>query len=112
MSKIMEYLTPEERAAAMKFGAYQKFAEARVPFQAIDTVVKQALELPSASGVAKSVIALSVLTGIPIGIAAHVIGNRVTKERGREKELTTETGYYRNASHQLQRGLQAANATS
>jgi len=112
MSRIMEYITPEERTQAMKFGAYQRLSEAGVPFARIDGLVKQALEMPSASGVAKTVIALSVLTGIPFGIAAHVIGNRINRARGHEKELTTEAGYYRNATEQMQRGLEAANASS
>lgn len=111
-SRIMQYLTPAERAEAMKFGAHQKFASAGVPFSQINGIVKKAVDLPSPSGVAKSVIALSVITGIPVGIAAHIIGNRVTAERGRERELTTQAGYYRNATSQLRRGLQAADTAS
>ena len=111
-SRIMEYISPSERAESMKVGAYQKFATAGVPINRINGIVKRAVDLPSPSGVAKSVIALSVITGIPVGIAAHIIGNRVTSERGREKELTTQAGYYRNATSQLRRGLQAADAVS
>lgn len=111
-SHIMEFISPIERAEAMKAGAYVKFAEAGIPFDAIDGLVKSALEMPSANGIAKSVIALSVIAGIPIGIASHLIGNRVTKEHGREKELTTEAGYYRNAAHQLEAGMQGMAAAS
>ena len=111
-SHMMEYITPAERAAAMRLGAYSKFAEAGVPFSAIDGIVKRAVNLPSPSGIGKAVIALSVVTGIPIGIAAHVIGNKITRERGAETELETEAGYYRNATNQLQRGLQATQAAS
>ena len=111
-SRVMEYISPQERAAAMKAGAYLKFAEAGVRLGDIDGMVKSAIELPSANGIAKSVIALSVIAGVPIGIASHIIGNKITKERGREKELTTEAGYYRNAAHQLERGMQSTAAAS
>jgi hypothetical protein len=96
----------------MKIGAYSTLADAGVPFSQIDQVMKQADGLPSISvgGTAKAVVALSVLTGIPIGIAAHAIGNRITKERGRERELGTQAGYYRNAAQQLHQGLDAAEA--
>jgi hypothetical protein len=111
-SKIMEYISPAERSAAMLAGAYIKFAEAGVRLGDIDGMVKRALELPSANGVAKSVIALSVIAGVPIGIASHLIGRRISKERGEERELTTEAGYYRNAAHQLERGMLGLQAAS
>ena len=109
-SRIMQYITPQERSLAMKAGAYACFHEAGVPFNEIDGIVKKSVDLPSANGVAKSIIALSVLTGIPVGIASHLVGRKLTNERGREKELSTEAGYYRNATHQLQRGMQAGTA--
>jgi len=111
-SKIMQFITPAQRAEAMRFGAYTKLAELQVPFKDIDGLVKKAVELPSASGVAKSVITLSVLTGVPLGIAAHVIGSKIDRARGKVNELRTETGYYRNATNQLHRGLDAATAAS
>jgi hypothetical protein len=105
-SKIANYLTPQERAAAMRAGMVLACAETNTP------LTKVAAPGISPGGTMKAIIAVSVLTGIPIGIAAHVVGQRITKERGKEKELQTQTGYYRNAAQQLSRSLAAGSQVS
>lgn len=97
----------------MKFGAYRAFAESGVPVSDIDKLVKHAADpMLSPGGVMKSIVAMSLLTGVPLGIAAHVVGNRITRERGREKELRAQAAYYRNASQQLSRGMAASETAS
>lgn len=105
-------LTPQERAAAWRFGAYLKFAEAGVRPTQVDGHIKQAAgaaALLSPTGMAKTIATVAILTGVPLGIAAHIVHRRIRDSRGREDELKTQVGYYRNASQQLEGGLAASN---
>ena len=110
-------LTPQERASALRMGMYLGFADKGVNPSQIDAFVKSAEGAAAASwlsptGLAKAVIAVSVLAGVPLGIAAHVVGRHVRDARGRESELKAQTGYYRNAAQQLETGLAASGATA
>jgi hypothetical protein len=49
---------------------------------------------------------LSLITGIPIGIAAHVIGRNVSQERTKERELQEQIKYYKNTTEGLKQTLQ------
>lgn len=102
---ISQYLTPMERASCIKVGAYRRFVEAGVRPSRIDAMVKSGAwsDLPSMT--MKTVMAVSLLTGIPIGIAAHIVGQRISGSRGRERELEQQAGFYRNASQSLASGL-------
>ena len=85
-----------------------KFAEAGIrPSQIEKVAAGPGAPLLSPSGLAKAVVTVAVLTGVPLGIAAHVVGQHVTASRGKEKELQAQTQYYRNAAQQLGSGLMA-----
>lgn len=105
-------LTADERVASWRLGCYLKFAEAGVPASRINGIFKEAAgngtPLLSASGIAKVVVTVAALTGVPIGIAAHMVDQHIKASRGREKELDTQTQYYRNAAQQLGSGLLAS----
>ena len=105
-------LEPNERIAAFRMGTIAKFAESGVPARDIDKIVKYAAgtgsPLLSPSGMSKAVVMVSVLTGVPLGIAAHVVDQHIRASRGKEKELQTQIGYYRNAAQQLGTGLAAS----
>ena len=102
-NRILQFIDPAERASAIKAGAYLRMSDEQLPIDELDARIKQAADsILSPSTAAKTVIALSVLTGIPMGIAAHVVGNRISKERLEEKELITASKYYQNAAQQLQ----------
>jgi hypothetical protein len=112
-TQYREVLEPQERLAAFRLGACLKFASIGVRPSEIDAFVKQAgpgatSALFSPTGAAKMVATVAILTGVPLGVAAHVIGKRITGARGREKELQSQIGYYRNASQQLETGLAGA----
>jgi len=99
----IELLTPAERAGAMQLGATLKCAEHRIPMAEVDSVLKTAGI--SAEGVAKAIAVTSVLAGVPMGVAAHVINKRVTNQKQKELELKEKIKYYRNATQGLESGL-------
>ena len=110
-SRVAEILSPAERIHLMKVGAYMKCAELGLTADKLDTMfsVKQAFGLgdvgKGVEGIAKTIVAVSVLAGVPIGIAAHAVGRSINADTAKEKELKTEAGYYRNAANQLERSL-------
>jgi hypothetical protein len=50
----------------------------------------------------KGVVALSLVTGIPLGIAAHLLGKASTERSMRERELEAKIKYYSTASGELE----------
>lgn len=111
-TEFRQTLSPAERMAGWRLGAYLKFAEAGIRPSQVDESIKQAAgaaALFSPTGMAKAIATVAILTGVPLGVAAHVVGKRVRESRGRESELNTQIGYYRNATQQLEGGLAAAN---
>jgi hypothetical protein len=84
----------------MKLGATVKLAEHRMLKEADGP-----LSFLSPSNLTKAIIGVSVLGGVPMGIAAHVISKRITEQRSREKELLEQAKYYRGATQGLERGL-------
>ena len=100
-------LTPAERVGAMQLGATLKCAEHRIPAAKVDEVLKTAGI--SAEGVAKAIAVTSVLAGVPMGVAAHVINKRITNQKQKELELKEKIKYYRNATQGLEAGLEPAN---
>lgn len=94
----LNLLTPEERVASLKMGMSMKCAESGV---------KQAdLISLSPDGVMKAVLVTSLLGGVPIGVAAHVIGRRVTATSNKERELKERIKYYRGATRGLATQMQ------
>lgn len=105
MRELDAWLTPEERDAGRRFGALMKFGEAGVAPKDIDAFVKKAWDPGLTVGnTARSVVVLSALTGIPLGIAAHSMGKQIRKSRGKEDELAAQSRYYRDAAKQISRG--------
>ena len=108
MTKLSTMLTPAERAASWRLGCLLKFAEAGIRPSGIEKAAgPQGAPLLSPSGLAKAVVTVAALTGVPLGIAAHVVDRHIRASRGREKELEQQTQYYRNAAQQLGSGLAA-----
>lgn len=110
MTHINPYiLSPDERVAAWRLGTYLKFADAGIPASRINDVYKAAAigtsPVLSPSGLAKMVVTVAALTGVPIGIAAHAVDRHIRNSRGKEKELELQTDYFRNAAQQLEAGL-------
>ena len=105
-------LTPEERAGAMRLGMYLKCSEYGLAPHQIDGVMKTAAMgiADTIGGASKLTVALALLTGVPLGIASHIIGRRITQQRKKETELQHQTHFYRDATQNLEAGLAAAGA--
>lgn len=89
----VQLLTPAERAAGLRIGG--------------SLVVKQAgFNLSEApANIMKAIAATALLTGIPMGVAAHIVGKHVSNERMKERELRERINYFRDATSSMERGL-------
>ena len=88
-----QLLTPEERVAGIRAGS--TLIAKQADFGGIS-------EAPA--NIAKAIAATALLTGIPMGIAAHLVGRHVTSTRLKEKELQERIGYFRDATQNMERG--------
>ena len=106
-----KYLTPAERISAIKFGALNKLASLGInPFS------KQADLWPSgivsdisdsASRTMSILIGLAAMTGIPTGILLHSLGQNLSRDRGRERELNEKIKYYKGLTHNIESELKS-----
>lgn len=100
-----QLLDPQERMDAHLTGAMLKSAEARVPME------KCADLAGLADAGTKTILAISLLTGVPLGIAAHLVGSSINKRKLKEREAMDKIDFYRDAgdaveSELAQSGLQ------
>jgi hypothetical protein len=93
-----QILTPDERAQCLAFGATLKLAQHRVP-------VNKTAEVFNSGNVGKAIIATTLLTGIPIGIVAHLMGRSITSRKMKEREMDQKIKYYRAATQGIETGL-------
>ena len=102
ISKYAAILTPAERAAAMKLGMKLAIAShgakhgikiAQNPIQAGLTAIGTGATMTN--NLLKTIAGLSVLSGIPIGLLWHEIGNQATQSSAAEaKTLEAIKGYH------------------
>ena len=106
----VDMVTPEERAASIKFGAMLALHAHGIRMGEVDGAIKQAL--PSPMGAVdtgmKAIFATSLIAGIPMGIAAHMIGRSVSANRKSERERLARIKYYRDVTGNLEGGLTGA----
>lgn len=100
-------LSKEERSGCVKFGMTLAFAQAGLTPQNIDGFCKTAGVNDYLETAGKAVLALALIGGIPIGVAAHVVGNRINQQSMKEKELQEKLKYYHTATGSLEHGLEA-----
>jgi len=106
-------MSPEERADCQRVGALLKLAQLHVPPGAADEAVKVAISIgPALEGSAKTILVGSLLTGIPLGIMAHMFGKKITEIKRRERELRTKIDYYRGAGTELETAMAQAGLTA
>ena len=91
-------LTPAERAAGMRAGAALSIKKA-------DSKLAASSILEAPANIMKAVAATSIIAGVPIGIAAHMIHRHIKKDRTREMDLKSRIGYFRDATSGMERGL-------
>ena len=104
-------LTQQERLECIQAGMTLKMAEwGAVP----PGVAKQAgITDPLSSALdfgTKTIIVGSVVTGIPLGIMAHMVHRKTQEVRQKEKELQSKINYYSQATGNIESGLAGAGA--
>jgi len=126
MSLLKKYLTDDERLLCWRAGSAQKIASmgltqldaaSIILSDPADTAGERGIEkrgqlselahVISPYSVAKTIFAVSLITGIPVGIVAHEFGRRKNKITNEERKLETEADYYRAATDQLENGMRA-----
>ena len=90
-------LDRHERASALRLGMLMKSAE----YGQTEQFMKTAL----VDVITSNIIRLSILAGIPIGVAASLVHNKIKEDNLKEKELETTANYYRSASKNLEKGM-------
>ena len=118
MTPSLRLLSHDERLAAWKFGAAVKLASMGISLDRVDTLIPKASDAAEKQaglgsfvtplGTAKSVAAIALLTGIPLGIIAHAFSRRTNATRAKERDLATQRDYYGTAADQLNANLQAS----
>lgn len=101
----IQALTKEERAGCIKMGALMAFSNFGVTPGNIDPFVKKAGVSDAFNALGRAVIATALIGGIPIGVAAHVIGKRIRQQTDKEKEMEAKLKYYRSATGALDTDL-------
>lgn len=98
-------LTKEERAACLKMGSIMAFSQFGITPRGIDPFVKSAGLSDYLNTIGRAVVATALIGGVPIGVAAHVIGKRIRQQTGKEKEMEAKLKYYRAATGSLETNL-------
>lgn len=122
-ANLKNFITDEDRLAAWKFGSASKVAEMGmtqseaaaklrnlVPWTETEKTADGGtiLKILNPVNIAKAIAAVSIIGGIPAGVAAHAFDKRMSKVKNDEKKLELEADYYRDASSQLEDGMRAS----
>ena len=101
-----KYLTAEERLSAWNNGITFKLAEKEVLPSEFNSFCKTAQEsgppLPL-----KAILWTALLTGAPIGIAAHLVNNEMKKTDNKNRELRRKRDYLRDLSEEINQRINA-----
>ena len=97
-----EILKPEERLHIIKSGAVLKCASVNKEADGILNTI--------ADAGTKGIVVGSLITGIPLGIMAHMVAQKVKKKRKKEDEVDKQIDFYRNGAEEIERGLAAQGA--
>ena len=111
----MTTLSPAERLAWIRAGALLKAAQLGVPAPSVDPLLKRAdlsyLTTPLDIG-AKTILYGSLITGIPLGIMAHMVSRKMNTVKAKQRELEEKIKYYHDASEGLETGMAQAGVTA
>ena len=94
----VQYLTQAERAGCIRMGIMLKLAEHNI-------LPSEFTKSAFVTEIGKAVLGVSLLAGIPVGAAAHLLNRKIVERRGKEHELQEKIKYYRAATQGLERGL-------
>lgn len=103
--EYIKNLTPVERAAAIKLGAFMSLARNGITLAEFE---KKAAGWGS-TGVAipRSILMISILGGIPLGMLAHVVDKSITADDRKEREALARLKYFQQLTAGMEQGLTA-----
>ena len=102
-------MSARDRGALVRAGAILKLAHLQLPPQEAGELIKQSVTFGGAlDATAKTVVVGALLTGIPVGIMAHMVAKKVNDVKRKERELGQKIDYYRQATQGLESGLAQA----
>jgi hypothetical protein len=115
----MNLLNPAERAAWMRAGMLLKAAQLGLPAETIAPLAKQAdlkdltamVSQPIDIG-AKTILYGSLITGIPVGIMAHMISKKMNTVKAKQRILDEKIRYYQGAAEGLETGMAQSGVTA
>lgn len=94
-------LTRQERLECIGSGMLLKSAGEGVPAD----MVKEANLVGAADFGTKAVVALALMTGVPLGIASHLIHNSIKKKKLKEREALQKIDFYQDAGDRIENEL-------
>jgi len=106
---FINMLTKEERAQCIQAGMALKMAEWGAVPPSLDKEATNPLTSAFDLGT-KGIVLGSVITGIPLGIMAHMVHRKTQEVRQKEKELQSKINYYTQATGNIESGLAGAGA--
>jgi hypothetical protein len=97
-----QVLSREERAQAINVGMITKSAavSGQIKEASIASILGSLADLGT-----KGVVVGSLVTGIPLGIMAHIMHNKVKQVRQKEKDMDAQIDYYDQAAGSIERTL-------
>lgn len=97
-ASYLSHISLAERAGCVRMGMMLKLAEHGIlPSE----FTKSAL----VTEIGKAILGISLVAGVPVGAAAHLLNRKIVERRGKERELQEKIKYYRSATQGLERGL-------
>jgi hypothetical protein len=95
-----QILSREERAQAINTGMVTKTASVATKEASIGSILGSLADLGT-----KGIVVGSLVTGIPLGIMAHIMHNKVKQVRQKEKDMDAQIDYYNQAAGSIESTL-------
>jgi len=112
----MNSLSPAEKAAWLRAGMLLKAAQLGLPAELLVPLAKQAGLADTISKPidysAKAILYGSLITGIPVGIMAHMISKKMSTVKAKQRELEEKIKYYHGAAEGLETGMARSGVTA
>lgn len=101
--EYVKNLTPVERAAAIKLGAFMSLAHNGITVQEFQK--KAANWTGALTPIPRSILMLSILGGIPLGALAHAMGKSISTDDRKEREALARLKYFQQLTAGMEQGL-------
>ena len=104
------WITPEDRAAAIRNGVVVKMAADGVPAERVSDIIadmktRMTKNSQAAADIPKTIILGSLLTGVPTGIMLHHLTQEAKKRSKKEDDLKEQIDFYNDVSRELETSM-------